>query len=124
MVRIRFPPPKSLTGVGNRIRVGGPERLNPQLAASKIQCGRPAGREVPVPSPLATAHRTHEDLVVAHHHPDHDRTFGVFLSPDRDFPEIARRSAPIGRREAACSSRRDLRADACTAHRAAMQTVA
>ncbi len=53
-------------------------------------------REVPVPTPLGAAHRTHEDLIVGHHRPDDHCTLRVFLRPDCNFPEIAQVTQGVG----------------------------
>ena len=73
----------------DRVSVARRERQDLQPASGKFQCGGPARCEVSVPPPLAAAHRAHKDLFIGHHHPDDHRSLGVFLGPDRDFPEIA-----------------------------------
>ena len=77
------------TGIASR------ERPNAQPAAGKLQRGGAARREVPGPTPLAAAHRTHENLLISYHHPDDHGSRGVFLGPDRDFPDIAQFSQRV-----------------------------
>src|SRR6516165_476554 len=88
-------PQEFAAGPGDRSLVACRERPHRQPAAGKLQRGRPARREVPVPTPLGAAPGTHEDLVVGDYHPNHDRTLGVLLGPDRDhhlvkMPAVAR----------------------------------
>ena len=74
---------------GNCGGVARRDRMYRKAPAGKLQRRGPAGCEIPVPSPLGAAPRTHEDLVVGHHYPDHQRGLGVLLGPDRDLPHVA-----------------------------------
>ena len=61
---------KFAAGPRDRCGVVGRDGLYLELAAGKLQCGRPAGCEIPVPAPLAAAHRADKDLVIGNHHPE------------------------------------------------------
>jgi hypothetical protein len=70
--------------------------MHPQLAAGNLECGASTLCQIPVPTPLATAHGTDENLVAGHDEPDDHCSLRVFLGPDPDFSDIAQFTQSFG----------------------------